>query len=73
MCPSPWAWRTYLVCTLEFPSQLGAGDVERVVVGQVRGVVPPLHNKRVGGASLEGQLRNEGAVDVPRYAPTSQT
>ena len=50
-----------------------AGDVEGVVVAKVRGVVAPLHNEGVGGASLQLQLRDQAPVHIPSYAPTGLT
>ena len=63
--------RSLFWCVEQPPSIERVGDVERVVLGCVAGVISSVHDEGVGLATLHHQLRNESVVNVPRNAPPS--
>ena len=67
----PTTHRSLFWCVEQPPSIGRVGDVERVVLGCVAGVISSVHDEGVGLATLHHQLRNESVVDVPRNAPPS--
>ena len=71
LTPLHFSHRSDVCFILQPPPTHGAGDVERVELGQVVGISPALYDEGVSAAPLDNQLRDQHVVNVPGDAPSN--